>query len=521
MRTAPASDWFISAGDRDNPQTDLDRRHVDGASFTSGNEVRALVHGAEYFRELCERVQSMVAGDLLLFTDWRGDPDERLQGADTAVSTVLCRAAGRGVIVKGLVWRSHWDRLAFSAEENEHLGEEIEAAGGECIRDMRVRVGGSHHQKMVILRHPGRAERDIAFVGGIDLCHSRHDDERHHGDPQALTIAEEYGPTPPWHDIQLSVAGPAVGDIEASFRERWDDPSPLSRNPIRRLHDLLRHDDTHADPLPPQLPDPEPRDGHRVQVLRTYPYRRRGYPFAPSGERSIARAYHKALQRARSLIYVEDQYLWSEEIAELFGRALAQNPELLLIGVVPMHPDQSGLAGAAQTLGRNRAIETLRRAGGDRVAIYGIENAAGTPIYVHAKVCVVDDTWTSVGSDNINLRSWTHDSELSLAIVDDDPSNGFGRRLRLRLNREHLERDEGDDGDLRESSGLYAAYAEAAEGLDTWHGAGRHGPRPVGRLRRYRPQRLRPSAAPLAAAVYRLIADPDGRPPGLRRAHVF
>jgi phosphatidylserine/phosphatidylglycerophosphate/cardiolipin synthase-like enzyme len=516
-----ATDWFLTASERGNRYTILDRRHGDGAAFTSGNEVRALIHGAEYFEDLCTRIDGMVAGDLIMFTDWRGDPDECLAADGRAVSTVLCEAARRGVVVKGLVWRSHWDRLAFSAEENEHLGDEIEAAGGECVRDMRVRTGGSHHQKMVVLRHPGRPERDIAYVGGIDLCHSRRDDADHRGDPQAQRIAKEYGRTPPWHDIQIAVQGPAVGDIETVFRERWDDPSPLSRNPLHRLHDRLHHEDTRADPLPPQEPDPEPRGGHRVQILRTYPYRRPGYPFAPYGERSIARAYRKALERARSLIYIEDQYLWSEQVADLFAEALAQRPGLHLIGVVPMHPDQSGLAGLAQGLGRRGAIEALHRAGGDRVGLYGIENDAGTPIYVHAKVCVIDDTWTSIGSDNINLRSWTHDSELSVAIVDGDPATGFGRAVRLRLNREHLQRADGDDADLREPVGLFDAYARAADELDEWYAAGRDGPRPVGRLRHYRESRLHPLTAPVAKAMYRFIADPDGRPPALRRARAF
>lgn len=517
-----ATDWFLTPGERNNRFTVIDRRHAGGGSFSSGNEVRALVHGAAYFEDLCQRVEAMVSGELILFTDWRGDPDEHLGGGPAAaVSTVLSAAAARGVVVKGLVWRSHWDRLAFSATENEHLGEDIEAAGGECVRDMRVRSGGSHHQKMVVLRHPGRPERDVAYVGGIDLCHGRRDDERHRGDPQPLPMAAEYGRTPPWHDIQLAVRGPAVGDIEATFRERWDDPSPLSRNPLHRLHDLLRREDTHPDPLPPQGPDPAPLDGHSVQVLRTYPYRRRGYPFARYGERSIARAYQKALQRAERLIYVEDQYLWSGEIAELFGRALAQQPELHLIGVVPMYPDQAGLSGAAQSLGRRRAVETLRRAGGRRVALYGIENHAGTPIYVHAKACVIDDTWTSVGSDNINLRSWTHDSELSLAIVDDQPETGFGRTLRLLLNREHPDRAEHDDEDLRDPIDTFAAYQRAAQRLDDWYAGGRSGPRPAGRLRHYREPPLRPVTAPLAEAMYRLIADPDGRPPALRRAQVF
>ena len=166
------SEWLLSASQRGNPATSLDRRHSNGSAWTGGNDVQALVHGAAYFPELLRCVRQMRAGDLLLFTDWRGDPDQLLDGPGTEVSRILCEAAAEGVVVKGLVWRSHLDRFAFSEQENRHLGEDIEAAGGECQRDMRVRPGGSHHQKFVVLRHPGRPELDVAFVGGIDLCHS-------------------------------------------------------------------------------------------------------------------------------------------------------------------------------------------------------------------------------------------------------------------------------------------------------------------------------------------------------------
>src|SRR5205085_1063935 len=112
--------------------------------------------------------------------------------------------------------------------------------------------------------------------------------------------------------------------------------------------------------------------------------------FAPDGERSVARGYGKALGRARQLIYVEDQYLWSAPVAESFARALSANPDVYLIVVVPMYPDQPGvLADATQVHGRGQALDVLYRAGGDRVAVYGLENHAGTPVYVHAKVCVI------------------------------------------------------------------------------------------------------------------------------------
>ena len=37
-----------------------------------------------------------------------------------------------------------------------------------------------------------------------------------------------------------------------------------------------------------------------------------------------------------------------------------------------------------------------------------LENHQGLPVYVHAKICVIDDVWAAVGSDNFHTRSWTH-----------------------------------------------------------------------------------------------------------------
>jgi len=110
--------WLLRVTERQNPRTRIDTRHVDGEAWTVGNDVHALIHGASYFPELLRCIRAMAAGDLLLFTDWRGDPDQRLDGPGTEISRVLCEAAERGVIVKGLVWRSHLDRFAFSEQEN-------------------------------------------------------------------------------------------------------------------------------------------------------------------------------------------------------------------------------------------------------------------------------------------------------------------------------------------------------------------------------------------------------------------
>ncbi|GAA3391374.1 phospholipase D family protein [Cryptosporangium minutisporangium] len=532
----PLDDWFLTADERGNPATRIDSRHPDGAAWTTGNEVRPLIHGATYFTDLLKEIDAAQADDILFFTDWRGDPDQLLGEPDRTVHSVLAEAIARGVVVKGLMWRSHLDKLQFSAEENRHLGVEVEEAGGEVLLDMRVRTGGSHHQKFVVIRHPGEPAQDIAYLGGIDLGHSRRDDADHHGDPQAQPMPEVYGPRPPWHDVQVAVRGPAVGDVDMVFRERWEDPSPLSNNPARVVRDLLSRRDISADPLPDQPPDPEPCGTQAVQILRTYPHRRRNsYPFAPDGERSIARAYLKALKRARKLIYLEDQYLWSSDVAACFAEALKTNPDLHLIAVVPSYPDQGGLSTTGENLGRNRALEKFRAVAPDRVAVYGPENRDGTPVYVHAKVCVIDDVWAVVGSDNLNRRSWTYDSELSCAVIDEerdrrepvdpaglgDGARVYARDLRLALAAEHLELRPDELDALADPKAAFHAFKESAEALDAWHQGGKSGPRPPGRLRPYSPAKLKPLAGIWADPLYKYLLDPDGRPRKLRRADDF
>lgn len=524
--------WLLTKDERGNPTTRLDSCHPGQAAWSEHNRVRPLVHGAAYFAELHERLEATRAGDLVYFTDWQGDADERLTGEPgSEVADVLGRADRRGVDVRGLVWRSHAELLGFTSAENRRVGQELQRQGAEALLDMRVRLGGSHHQKFVVIRHRDDPTRDIAYVGGIDLCHSRRDDAAHRGDPQAMTsLAREYGARPPWHDIQAAISGPAVHDVETVFRERWEDPAPLSRNPVNIARDRFGRLDLHPDPLPPQAPPPPPvPDGtHVVQLLRTYPNLRRGrdYPFARGGERSVARGYSKALQRARRLVYLEDQYLWGHHIGGVFTRVLHEQPDLHVVAVVPLHPDLDGLQRTPQLLGRARAMAEMMKAAPGRVAVYGIENPAGTPVYVHAKTCIIDDTWASVGSDNFNRRSWTHDSELSAVVVDRAAGtcgdgmggDGYARRLRIELASEHLDRPAEDCVD---PARMVAAFAETAARLDAWYDGGRVGPRPPGRLRRLQPPRLGPVARTLALPAYLLMHDPDGRPAPLRHTDGF
>jgi len=522
-------DWFLRPGERGNDATRIDAGV--GGAWTDGNRVTPLVHGATYFARLVEVLTIATDGDQLRFTDWRGDGDEQLDAEGREAASVLADLSRRGVDVRGLLWRSHSDRLSFSAKENRRLARKVSAAGGEVLLDERVRRGGSHHQKLIVLRHPSRPDTDVAFVGGIDLCHGRRDDAAHRGDRQAVSLDPRYGPRPPWHDVQLEVRGPAVDVLDAAFRERWSDPTPLNHSSVGRawLSQLAareRRAKRLADPPPP----PPPAGTHSVQILRTYPARRPRYPFAPDGERSVARAFAKAVGRARRLIYFEDQYFWSREVAEILAGALRRRPDLLLIGVLPRYPDKDGrFSGPPARIAQQRAIDVVRAAGGDRVSVYDLETEVGTPIYVHAKVCVIDDVWASVGSDNLNRRSWTHDSELACAVIDrtldereptdpaglGDGSRRFARQLRLSLWAEHLGRSL-DDADLVDPARGYAAWRSSAAALDRWASGDKRLPRPPGRARAHEVTPVATRSRWWADLSYRFLFDPDGRPLRLR-----
>jgi len=542
VRPHHAANWLLNARERGNPATRLDARHPEGTAWSSGNRARPLVDGASYFADLHERLEATGAGDLVLFTDWQGNPDQQLtDDPDSTIVDVLGRALDRGVDVRALVWRSHPGLLGYSADEHRDLGRQLQRRGADVVLDMRVRANGSHHQKMVVVRHRDDPSRDIAYVGGLDLCHGRRDDSTHGGDPQGEPISAEYGERPPWHDVQVALEGPVVHDVETVFRERWEDTTPPTRSPWRRRRDAALRLDEERRPLPPQAPPPPPlEEDHTVQLLRTYPSLGPGwaYDFAPDGERSVARGYSKAVDAARSLIYLEDQFLWGREMSDVLVAALRDNPGLRLVCVLPHFPDQDGwFARDPQIVGRLRAIRRLQLQFGERVAFYGLENEAGTPVYVHAKVCVIDDVWTSIGSDNFCRRSWTHDSELSAVVLDEEPDGGYGQWLRLRLAAEHMDRMEPGElaavtatyepklfdvmADCVDAQAQFEIFARSADALDAWHAGGRRGPRPAGRLRRLPTPTLPVARQLLAAPWYRYLHDPDGRPGGVRRRRTF
>jgi len=533
MAAADHADWLLTARERGNLATTIDAERGDGQAWTVGNRVSVHVDGAAYFARLHQLLGTLGAGDWVYLTDWRIDATRQLAGPGSELGPLLAGLARRGVAVRGLLWRSHPALVRFNQDANRVLSTLVNRAGGQLAADQRVRRFGSHHQKLLVVHRPDDPGRCIAFVGGIDLSRGRADTPDHLGDADPIRIDPRYGRRPPWHDLQLELHGPAVLDVDLTFRERWEDRTPLDhRNPLRAMWRRLSREPRRRELLLRRLPPP-PTGPHLVQVLRTYPARHRAIPFAPDGERSIARAYLKALRRARALVYVEDQYLWGTLVSDAFAEALRASPGLRMILVVPRYPDRDGrVSGRAARAAQWRAISNLVAAGGPRVAVYDLENEQGTPIYVHAKAIVIDDVWAMVGSANLNRRSWTHDSEVACAVLDQqrdprqptdpgglgDGARVFARRLRLRLWGEHLGQAAGDhDAELLDPVDGFELWRTTAARLEAWHQGGQRGPRPPGRIRPHRVELARALKVRWAAALYRVAIDPDGRPLPLRR----
>ena len=155
----------------------------------------------------------------------------------------------------------------------------------------------------------------------------------------------------------------------------------------------------------------------------------------PRGDFGILESYLRALEAAERFVYIENQFLWSPEIEAVLHRKISDppRPDFRLVLVLPSKPN----SGADDTRGvLGHLIDADEDAG--RVlacTLYARSGSLADPIYVHAKIAIVDDAWLTLGSANLNEHSLFNDTEMN--IVSHDPD--LARQTRLRLWAEHLE----------------------------------------------------------------------------------
>ena len=363
-----------------------------------GCSLKVLVDGATACPQIAEAIAN--ARDYVHVTGWHIAPYcELIRGERSrSVGELLAEAAER-VDVRVLVWAGapvpafHPTRK----EVREGMEELTRGTRIRCEADPREHPFHCHHEKTVVV------DGDVAFVGGIDMTDyagDRFDVSEH---PARRRLG--------WHDVGTRLRGPAVKDVHDHFELRWRE---LTGESLQR----------------PEAPPPAGE--HTVQVVRTVAESM--YEAVPSGDFRVLESYVRAIRGAERLIYLENQFLWAPEIADLLAGKLRDppHPDFRLVVLLPSRANN----GQDDTMGQLGQLIAADDGAGRLLAttIRSLSGHRDDRLYVHAKVGIVDDRWLTIGSANLNAHSLLNDTEMN--VVTDNAE--LARDTRLRLWSEHL-----------------------------------------------------------------------------------
>jgi phosphatidylserine/phosphatidylglycerophosphate/cardiolipin synthase-like enzyme len=364
-----------------------------------GNAIEILVDGAAALPAIAREL--MTARSHVHVTGWYFTPDFALRRDDEpVVLRNLLAELAESVDVRILVWAgAPLPLFRPSRREVRQMREQLIAGTRiRCELDARERPMHCHHEKTIVI------DDRIAFVGGMDLttqAGDRYDLSEHHA---RAAVG--------WHDAEARIEGPAVADVAEHFRMRWREVAGETLPPVRSS---------------------EPAGDVELQVVRTVP--EKIYEAVPRGDFRIAESYVRAFRGAERFIYVENQFLWSPEIASVLHEKLTHPPsgDFKVVFVLPSKPN----SGRDDTRG---VLGELIEADDDNgrllaCTLYARSGQLVDPIYVHAKIAIVDDKWLTIGSANLNEHSLFNDTEMNVVAHDSE----LARRTRLRLWSEHLE----------------------------------------------------------------------------------
>ncbi|KAJ3513571.1 hypothetical protein NLJ89_g2876 [Agrocybe chaxingu] len=281
----------------------------------------------------------------------------------------------------------------------------------------------AHHEKVCVI------DQTIAFMGGLDLCFGRWDTPQHaltddtaDTDNEEIWPGKDYSnprlsdfynlnkpeedmydrtkvPRMPWHDVAMQIVGQPARDLARHFVQRTSVNDVKIENNIGDaiVHRIIR---AHRDRTP-----------WKCCIL---------IPLMPGFTFPVDHSDASAIRI----------------ILECQNRTLARGPNSIFsrLRKEGIDPDE------------HISVFSLRNWGKMRGEVLTTEQ-----VYIHAKVCIVDDRLAIIGSANINERSQRgdRDSEVAAVIRDTDLIDStmagkpfkvgrFAHTLRVRLMREHL-----------------------------------------------------------------------------------
>ena len=212
-----------------------------------------------------------------------------------------------------------------------------------------------------------------AFAGGINFSHayqiaSRQSKTRGFSKQQAI----EQG----WRDTHIGVRGPAAKHLERLFRETWQSaecPGAIS----------------------PAFNDSAITGGQTVvQIVAS----------TPDDEHNLIYATLLSV-----LAYAQQSVIDHGDFVPTHTRKRSQDAARRGVRVRLILPAYSDFAGVFYA-GRAH-YQGLLDAG---VELYELDSA-----FLHSKSIVVDGVWSSVGSTNFDWRSFVHNNEISVCVIDE------------------------------------------------------------------------------------------------------
>jgi phosphatidylserine/phosphatidylglycerophosphate/cardiolipin synthase-like enzyme len=252
----------------------------------------------------------------------------------------------------------------------------------------------------------------MAILMGSPLRQTYFNDARHH----ILDIRHNGALT---HDVNIQIAGPAVAHIDKTFATLWKSTGKTLPNIAPGTIGERAASDNVAS----------------VQVLRTLP----GDTFKkinpddedlPHGETGILEAYQRAIVNAERYIYIETQYFTSPEIVDTLIERLndTTKPKLQLIFVLNLRPDLPGYPDRQIDVVNQIKIPVEKH--GHKLGVYTLWSRSEAvkktpegkttfeimPICVHSKVAIIDDTWATVGTANLDGTSLNY-HEVGLLVT--------------------------------------------------------------------------------------------------------
>jgi len=347
-------------------------RDLGAPPLLTGNGVELLVDGPQTYRAMFKAIEA--AREYILVESFIFE--EAVEG-DRKLSELLGQATRRGVQVYVL-----YDAIGSLTTDAGFLSgleqHDIALCAFNPLNPLDERFSGLNqrdHRKIVVV------DGEVAFAGGINFSQayqiaSKQAKSRGFSKQKAI----EQG----WRDTHIGLRGTAVKQMEKLFREMWGTAEC-------------------AGEVQPGFTEEAKSGGNTLlQIVANTP------------EDDLNEVYVTMLSvitYAQESIDITMAYFVPDDQLEQALRDAAKRGVRVRI-ILPSYSDFSGVfyAGRAH-------YDDLLESG---VRLFELENA-----FLHSKSIVVDGVWSSIGSTNFDWRSFVHNYEISVCVIDE----AFARRM--------------------------------------------------------------------------------------------